>query len=119
MDRMMQVKFDDLAEDDKRIIANDYLQPKAEKLCGFERGDIRLGEDAVTSLIRDYGKEAGVRKLFQRLLHVITEVNNQRLEKLDSFELPFKVDAAFVRDALSIVWDKEEEMSPSVQSMWI
>ncbi|WP_390915009.1 endopeptidase La [Pseudosulfitobacter sp. SM2401] len=63
LDRMEIIPLAGYTEDEKREIAKQHLVAKQVKNHGLKKGEFELQEDALTSIIRHYTREAGVRNL--------------------------------------------------------
>ena len=62
-DRLEIIHFDGYTEYEKHDIVNNYLLPKQMKLHGLKDGQLKVEHDAVSLLMREYVREAGVRNL--------------------------------------------------------
>jgi ATP-dependent Lon protease len=67
LDRMEIIPLSGYTEDEKAEIARRHLLPKAIKNHGLKKGELTLGDDALTDIIRTYTREAGVRNLEREL----------------------------------------------------
>jgi len=63
LDRLEVIRIPGYTEDEKINIANNYLIPKQIKDNGLKENEFNLSKDALTDVIRNYTKEAGVRNL--------------------------------------------------------
>lgn len=63
MDRMEIIELRSYTEFEKTEIAKKYLISKQEKLCGLKPGTVKLDDDLLRQIIREYTYEAGVRGL--------------------------------------------------------
>ncbi|XP_047489502.1 lon protease homolog, mitochondrial-like [Penaeus chinensis] len=62
-DRMEMIDVSGYVAEEKMSIANKYLIPQAQKLCGITSEKLTLHDTAVDRLIRQYCRESGVRNL--------------------------------------------------------
>ena len=80
LDRMEVIRLPGYTEDEKSAIAERYLVPKQQKNCGLKPGEVTLQPDAITSLIRHYTKEAGVRGLERQVAKVLRKATRELVE---------------------------------------
>lgn len=62
-DRMEVLEFPSYTEEEKRKIAELFLIPKQIKAHGLKKADIKISYEVLTTIIRKYTREAGVRNL--------------------------------------------------------
>jgi len=67
LDRMEIIPLSGYTEDEKAEIARRHLMPKVLKNHGLKKGELTIGDDAMTGIIRTYTREAGVRNLEREL----------------------------------------------------
>ena len=79
LDRMEVIRLSGYTEDEKLNIATRYLLPKQKKVNGLEEDDIQVSKSAITSIIRYYTREAGVRSLERELSKLCRKVVKQLL----------------------------------------
>ncbi|PLW82127.1 endopeptidase La [Kineobactrum sediminis] len=70
LDRMEVIRIPGYTEDEKVNIALRYLVPKQLRQNGLTKGEIEIGEQAITDIIRYYTREAGVRSLEREIAKV-------------------------------------------------
>ncbi len=74
LDRMEVIRIPGYTEDEKINIANKYLLPKQIKDNGVKEGEMRLAEDTIKEIIRNYTRESGVRNLEREISKVTRKV---------------------------------------------
>ena len=79
---MDSIKTDGYKNEDKCVIARDYLIPKIEKNVNFEKGQIIIPDETVRHIADTLtDKEKGVRNLKRCLEIIYTKLNLYRLMK--------------------------------------
>lgn len=93
LDRVHRIKFDSLTVEDKIVIAKNHLLPEIYKKVGLENM-IHFSDDTIKFIIDDYTLEPGVRKLKEKLLEIVGELNLNFWKSgiyNNSFELPIQI----------------------------
>lgn len=67
LDRMETINLDGYTEYDKLHIARKYLVPRQLRLNGLRQDEIEFNDDTLRKIIRDYTREAGVRRLERQI----------------------------------------------------
>lgn len=67
LDRMEVLQLNSYTDEEKLEIAKQHLLPKQLKEHGLKKSQLRVEEDALRALIRDYTRESGVRVLERRI----------------------------------------------------
>nr|XP_045612874.1 lon protease homolog, mitochondrial-like isoform X1 [Procambarus clarkii] len=70
-DRMEMIDVSGYVAEEKMAIANTYLVPVAQKLCGLDLTKLTLNDSAVDKLIRHYCRESGVRNLQKHIERIM------------------------------------------------
>ena len=81
LDRMEVIRLPGYTEDEKMAIANNYLTPKALEQNGLKPNELDITDDALTSIIRHYTKEAGVRNLEREINKISRKAVRTQIEK--------------------------------------
>lgn len=81
LDRMEVIRLPGYTEDEKIAIANNYLTPKALEQNGLKPNELDITDDALTSIIRHYTKEAGVRNLEREINKISRKAVRSQIEK--------------------------------------
>jgi ATP-dependent Lon protease len=74
LDRMEVIRLAGYTEDEKINIANKYLLPKQIKDNGVKDNEMKLEDDIIIEIIRNYTKESGVRNLEREISKVARKV---------------------------------------------
>ena len=74
LDRMEVIRLAGYTEDEKINIANKYLLPKQIKDNGVKEQEMKLDDDIINEIIRNYTKESGVRNLEREISKVARKV---------------------------------------------
>lgn len=70
-DRMEIIELPGYLEFEKEQIAKRHIIPKQLKAHGLDKHNVTLEEEALTSIIQDYTREAGVRNLEREISHAL------------------------------------------------
>jgi len=80
LDRMEVIRLSGYTSDEKVAIARTYLEPQAARDAGVPEGAARLSDGALSALINEYCREAGVRNLRKQLEKVYRKVARKLVE---------------------------------------
>lgn len=83
LDRMEVIRLSGYTEDEKLNIGMRYLVAKQIKNNGLKDTEIKIGEDAVRGIIRNYTREAGVRNLEREIAKLCRKVVKEILLEKD------------------------------------
>ncbi len=81
LDRMELIQFSGYTEEDKLIIANEYLIKRQMEENGLEPEEIHFSDDAISELDREYTYESGVRNLEREIGKVCRKIARLKAEK--------------------------------------
>ena len=79
LDRMELIQIPSYTDEEKVQIARRHLLPKQMEEHGLKKGSIRIGDDVLRSVIRDYTRESGVRLLERRLAAICRKTDMRML----------------------------------------
>ncbi len=96
-DRMEIIDLSGYTDADKLNIARRYLVPKQVKANGLDGQPVEYTDDALTALIQNYTREAGVRNLEREIGSVARKLATRLAE---GRELPAEVDRPQIREFL-------------------
>ena len=79
LDRMEVIQLSSYTDEEKLQIARRHLLPKQMEEHGIKKGALRVGDDVLRAVIRDYTRESGVRQLERRLAAICRKVDMRLL----------------------------------------
>ena len=79
LDRMELIQISSYTDEEKVQIARRHLLPKQMEEHGLKKGSIRISDDALRAVIRDYTRESGVRLLERRLAAICRKADMRML----------------------------------------
>jgi ATP-dependent Lon protease len=98
LDRMEVIELPGYTERDKLVIARRHLVPKQIEAHGLDPERVRVGDDALDKVVREYTREAGVRNLDR---FIATLMRKAARRTAGQSEAPtIEIDADFTADAL-------------------
>jgi len=80
LDRMEVIRLSSYTDEEKLQIARNHLLPKQLEEHGLKKGNLRIGDDVLRAIIRDYTRESGVRLLERRLAAVCRKADMRLLK---------------------------------------
>jgi ATP-dependent Lon protease len=98
LDRMEVVRFDGYTTDEKVAIAKGYLWPRQRERNGLRPDEVDIDDEAISTVITEYTREAGVRNLERELGKALRKIAT----RIAAGEVtpPLRVDVAAIREAL-------------------
>ncbi len=107
LDRMEVIRIPGYTEKEKNQIAKRYLVPKQIKNHGIKKSEISFNSKVLSSIIRNYTKEAGVRSLEKE----ISKVCRKTVKKLETTRLKkLKLNEKSLQDLLGIAKFRSSEI---------
>ena len=95
-DRITIIETKPLTIVEKIEIIKNYMLPEILKDVGFEKGEIIFSEEIIKFLIETYTNEAGVRKIKEKIVEIVRDVNLNRFYD-DKFKIPYSVDEEYIK----------------------
>jgi hypothetical protein len=93
-DRITVIETKPLSLKDKIEIINKYMLPQICNDIGFSNNEILISDDTIKFIIETYTLEAGVRKLKEKIVELVREINLQRFYD-DNIVFPFNITKEF------------------------
>jgi ATP-dependent Lon protease len=97
LDRMEVIELSGYTEQEKRVIARQFLVPRQLEAHGLEPDQVVVSDAAIDKIVVEYTREAGVRNLER---HVATVMRKCARRIAQDREATVEVDEAFVSEAL-------------------
>lgn len=97
MDRLEPIQMPSYSDEEKLVIAKNYLLPKAEKEAGIDSGAILVNDDVWPLILRPLGFDAGIRSLSRTLQGVTRKVAMRIVQGQAG---PFRITAENVKEYL-------------------
>ncbi len=99
-DRMEIVELSGYTEYDKLQIALNFLVRKEREANGLDEVDVTFSDEALTTLVRHYTKEAGVRSLEREIASVCRKVAKEYIRKNRPEDAKFRITPAKIEKFL-------------------
>jgi len=96
-DRITIIDTKPLKLNEKVVIIKDYMLPEILNDVGFNKSEFILEEDIIKFLIETYTNEAGVRKIKEKIIDIVRDVNLQRFHD-ENIILPYKVTKDYIKN---------------------
>ncbi|AEH51896.1 ATP-dependent proteinase [Pseudothermotoga thermarum DSM 5069] len=87
LDRMEVIELGSYTEEEKIVIAKDYILPKIMKEMSVSPDQLKIDKKVIRKVISDYTKEAGVRQLTRNLEKLVRKVVLQLEEGAEKVEI--------------------------------
>ncbi len=94
-DRITIIPTEPLKLAEKITIIQDYMLPEILNDVGFDKNEIIFDDNLIKYLIETYTLEAGVRKIKEKMVEIVREINLKRFYSEDSVKLPYIVTKDF------------------------
>lgn len=114
-DRMEMIYLSGYTEAEKRAIAKNFLIPKHLKEHGLDKKQFKITDDALTTVILEYTKEAGVRHLERIITKLMRKTIQELLAKEDTKAVT--VNNKKIQDWLGYPTSRKTELSPDQEKI--
>ncbi len=98
LDRMEIIQFSSYTPSEKKKIARHYLIPRQLKAHGLETSDLSFSDDALTKVIFEYTREAGLRNLEREIARICRKTDRLLFQK--KVDLPMSIDQNRIEELL-------------------
>ncbi len=95
-DRITIIETKAYTINEKIKIINDYMLPQILKEVGFDKSEINIDTNIIKYLIDTYTNEAGVRKIKEKLVEIIRDINLNYIHK--TVTLPFTITKEYIEE---------------------
>jgi len=96
-DRITIIETHPLSLPEKITIIKDYMFPEICSEVGFSKNEIILTDDMIKYLIETYTIEAGVRKIKEKIVEIVRDINLNRFHDDKEYALPFTITDEYVK----------------------
>jgi ATP-dependent Lon protease len=101
-DRITIIETKPYTLQEKIHIITNYMIPEVLKEVGFSKDEIIFNEDIIKYLINTYTNEAGVRKIKEKIVEIIRDINLKYIHSYDihnnAIKLPYTIDINYIDD---------------------
>ena len=95
-DRITIIETHPLSTKEKVTIIQDYMFPEICKDVGFNKDEVILSEDLIRFLIDTYTNEAGVRKIKEKIVEIVRDINLNRFHDDTKYTIPFTITKEYI-----------------------
>ena len=97
-DRITIIETKALSLTEKLTIIKDYMLPEICSDVGFNMNEILFSDSIIQFLIETYTNEAGVRKIKEKMIEIIRDINLNRFHKPNQYMVPFIITKEYVME---------------------
>lgn len=98
-DRITIIETNALNISEKLTIIKDYMLPEICREVGFNKDELIFTDELIKTLIETYTNEAGVRKIKEKIVEIIRDINLNRFHN-DNFQFPYTINLEYVKKLL-------------------
>ena len=95
-DRITIIETHPLNMSEKLTIIKDYMLPEIYKDVGFNKDELIFNDELIKHLIETYTNEAGVRKIKEKLIEIVRDINLNRFYTND-FQIPYTISLDYIK----------------------
>ena len=97
-DRITIVETKALSLKEKLTIIKDYMLPEICADVGFNISELVFSDNIITYLIETYTNEAGVRKIKEKIVEIIRDINLNRFHNPEHYSLPIIITKEYIME---------------------
>lgn len=97
-DRITIIETHALSLKDKLIIIKNYMIPEICKDIGYNSNEIIFNDEIITFIIETYTNEAGVRKIKEKIIEIIRDINLNRFYNQNEYKIPFTITLNYIKN---------------------
>ncbi len=99
-DRITVIEVKAYTMEEKFNIVKDYMLPEILNDIGFSKNEIIFSQEIIEFIINTYTNEAGVRKIKEKLVEIVRDINLKIFHNVDSdaTEIPYNVTKKFIEE---------------------
>ena len=97
-DRITIIETNALSLKDKLVVIKDYMLPEICSDVGFNTNEVQFTDEIITYLIETYTNEAGVRKIKEKMVEIIRDINLNRFHNSEQYKLPITVTKEYITE---------------------
>ena len=95
-DGITMIETKPFTNEEKLVITKEHLIPEIVKDIGFSNNELIFSNDIIDFIINTYTNEAGVRKLKEKLIDIVRDINLKCIH--NNFSLPYHVSEDYVSE---------------------
>ena len=96
-DRITTIEVKSYTIEEKVKIIKDYMLPEIFKDVGFSQNELIFEDHIIEHLINTYTNEAGVRKIKEKLVEIVRDINLRKIHT-DEFTTPYTVTKEYIEN---------------------
>ena len=96
-DRITTIEVKSYTIEEKVKIIKEYMLPEIFKDVGFSDNELIFEDDIIEHLINTYTNEAGVRKIKEKLVEIVRDIN-LRIIHTNDFDIPYTITKEYIEE---------------------
>jgi ATP-dependent Lon protease len=96
-DRITTIDVNSYTIEEKVKIIKDYMLPEILNDVGFYNDELLFSDEIIEFLINTYTNEAGVRKIKEKLVEIVRDINLRKINS-DEFNIPYTITNKYIEE---------------------